>query len=117
MFKNLTDNQKFILGVALLVISVLTLGLLNTILLGIAIYVIIEFKSIFKWCAIGLAFAIFGGNLLGWLSLPCIIYGIILYAKEQLKKMDDKWAEEDAREEAEKQALQESSNNDNEGEY
>ena len=117
MFKNLTDNQKFILVVAALVVSVITLGFFNTLLLAIVIYIIKEYKTMFKWMIIGLLVAMFGGNILGWLSLPCIIYGIILYGKEQMKKDEERWAKQDAKEAAEKQAEQESLNNDNEGEY
>lgn len=97
MLKNLNENQKFILMVAALVVSVITLGFFNTLLLAIVIYIIKEYKTMFKWMIIGLLVAVFGGNLLGWLSLPCIIYGIILYGKEQMKKDEERWAKEDAK--------------------
>ena len=97
MLKNLNENQKFILVVAALVVSVITLGFFNTLLLTIVIYIIKEYKTMFKWMIIGLLVAMFGGNILGWLSLPCIIYGIILYGKEQLKKDEERWAKQDAK--------------------
>lgn len=97
MFKNLTDNQKLAVVLVLFVVGVFSIGLINTVILAVAIYFLKEFKSIFKWIGIGLAVAFFGGNLLGWLSLPCIIYGIILYGKEQLKKDEERWAKEDAK--------------------
>ena len=97
MFKNLTDNQKLAVVLVLFVVGVFSIGLINTLLLAIVIYIIKEYKTMFKWMIIGLLVAMFGGNILGWLSLPCIIYGIILYGKEQLKKDEERWAKEDAK--------------------
>ena len=98
MFKNLTDNQKLAVVLVLFVVGVFSIGFFNTLLLAIVIYIIKEYKTMFKWMIIGLLVAMFGGNILGWLSLPCIIYGIILYGKEQLKKDEERWAKEDAKE-------------------